>query len=77
MKGSAIPRHRGLTPRLVSSWSRAIEGELALDAELLSVQVVSDQARDERALLVTALHAILLEAIQLFPGEEDADLEPS
>jgi len=46
---------------------------LSLRAELLRVEVVSDQARDERALLVTELHAVALEAIQLFLGKEHAD----
>jgi hypothetical protein len=45
-----------------------------LDADLLRVQMVSDQARDERALLVTEVQAIALEAIQLFLSKEHADL---
>ena len=49
------------------------ERALSLHVELLRVEVVSDQARDERALLVTELHTVALEAIQLFLGKEHAD----
>jgi len=47
--------------------------ELPPPAELLRVEVVSDQARNERALLVPELFAVALEAIQLFLGQEHAD----
>jgi len=80
MDGEPPRGHRGctsrikeLTPRKDSSRLRFGERALSLHVELLRVEVVSDQARDERALLVTELHTVALEAIQLFLGKEHAD----
>ena len=61
-------------PPASSRW-RLVEGQLPLHAELRCVQVVSNQARDEGALLVAVLHAIPLEPMQLLLGEQDAHLE--
>lgn len=64
----------GITPSASALGSRLAVRELRLNVELLRVQVVPDQARDERALLVATLNAIALETFQLFVVEQHADL---
>ena len=72
-----MPAWRGVTPSTGTLEVRLAEGELPLHAELLRVQMVPDQARDERAFLVTTLDAIALETLQLFVVEQHADFRSS
>lgn len=72
-----MPAWRGVTPSADALVARMAERQLPLYAKLLCVQVVTDQARDERALLVTALDAVALETLQLFVVEQYADFRSS